>query len=561
MALTESFFEGSTTKALLDQTIGDCLKEKARRQPNHPALVVRHQQIRWSYAELQTQVDRLATGLHRLGIEKGDRVGIWAPNCYQWLLVQFATARLGAIMVCINPNYQKTELKYALNKVQCKALVCAEGFRGSDYLAMLETLAPELPHTHSGMALNASALPSLRHVVTMGPARPGYIAFDWLMADLDAEEEALLDSLDLSPQDPINIQFTSGTTGNPKGATLSHYNILNNAMLVGDAMGMTAADKLCIPVPLYHCFGMVLGSLLCVAHGATAVFPAEAFDAESTLRAVSEERCTALHGVPTMFINELAHPDFASFDLSSLRTGVMAGATCPVELMKKVMGPLHMPEILISYGQTESSPINHTTLRDDPLEKRIGTVGKAAEHQQVKIVDAFGQVVPIGERGEICNRSYSVMLGYWDDPQKTAEAIDEEGWLHSGDLGVMDQDGYVQVVGRIKDMIIRGGENIYPREIEEFYYRHPKVQDIQVFGIPDDKYGEQVCAWVMLRKGQQADIEEMRAFAQGELAHFKIPKYFHFVEAYPMTVTGKIQKFRMRELMLESLAEALAKQG
>lgn len=553
MAKTASHSFGDTQTPLLNMTIGDCLKEKATLHPDHPALVVRHQQIRWSYSQLLEQVDRLAISLLRLGIEKGDRVGIWAPNCYQWLLVQFATARLGAIMVCINPNYQKSELAYALNKVQCKALICAEGFRQSNYLAMLEALAPELAHTHSGAELDAQALPSLRHIITMGKARPGYLAFDWLMGDLTAEDSALLDALDLSPQDPINIQFTSGTTGNPKGATLSHHNILNNAKLVGDAMGMSPADKLCIPVPLYHCFGMVLGSLLCVAHGATAVFPAEAFDADSTLKAVSEERCTALHGVPTMFIAELEHPQFDQFDLTSLRTGVMAGATCPVELMKKVIGKLHMEEVLIAYGQTESSPINHITLRDDPLEKRIGTVGRAGAHQEVKIVDAFGDEVPLGERGEICNRAYSVMLGYWDDPQKSAETVDQDGWLHSGDLGVMDQDGYVQVVGRIKDMIIRGGENIYPREIEEFYYRHPKVQDIQVFGIPDDKYGEQVCAWVMLRSGQQADAEEMRAFAEGELSHFKIPRHFHFVDHYPMTVTGKIQKFRMRELMLQSL--------
>lgn len=557
MAAMESMFKGESQPPLSFQTIGDCLKDRAKAHPNRLAVVVRHQNIRWTYRQFQQQVDRLATGLYRLGIEKGDRVGIWAPNCYQWLLVQFATARLGAIMVCINPNYQKPELAYALNKVQCKALVCAEGFRHLNYLAMLDDLAPELARTTSGKPLKAKALPHLRHVITLGKAHNGYLAFDWLMADFSASDRALLDALELTPGEPINIQFTSGTTGNPKGATLSHHNILNNAALVGEAMDLGPKDKLCIPVPLYHCFGMVLGSLLCVTRGAAMVFPGEAFDAASTLAAVSEEKCTALHGVPTMFIAMLEHPDFAQFDVSSLRTGVMAGATCPMELMKKVMGPLHVPEILIAYGQTESSPINHITRRDDPLEKRITSVGRAGAHQEVKLVDPMGRTVALGEKGEICNRSYSVMLGYWDDAQKTDDAIDSHGWLHSGDLGIMDAEGYVQVVGRLKDMIIRGGENIYPREVEECFYRHPKVQEIQVFGIPDERYGEAVCAWVQARKGQSLSRDELVEFAREQLAHFKIPKYFHFVDNYPMTVTGKIQKFKMRELMLESLKDAV----
>ncbi|WP_341501286.1 AMP-binding protein [Gallaecimonas sp. GXIMD4217] len=556
MALKESHFTGPNKETLWHKTIGQRFDEVVAAQPDHLALVVRHQDIRWSYSDYRQQVDRLAMGLLALGIEPGDRVGIWAPNCVQWCLVQFATAKIGAIMVCINPSYRSFELDFALNKVQCKALVTARGFKGSDYLAMLAELAPELAQCRPG-ELRAHALPHLRHVIALGDeAVAGCWRFDDILSDSDELRQRLtLRGRQLNPDSPINIQFTSGTTGSPKGATLTHNNILNNARLVGDGMHFGPSDRLCIPVPLYHCFGMVLGNLLCVAHGATAVFPAESFDPVSTLEAVQEEGCTALHGVPTMFIAELECPQFERFDLSTLRTGIMAGSPCPVEVMHKVMARMHMQEVLIAYGQTEASPINHMTLADDPLDKRIGTVGKAGEQVEVKIVDPLGQTLPIGEQGEICSRGYNIMHGYWGDEARTREAIDEAGWLHSGDLGIMDEDGYVQVVGRIKDMIIRGGENIYPREVEEFFYSHPKIQDVQVFGVPDEKYGEQVCAWIRLKEGQQASEEELRTFARERITHFKIPRYIRFVEQYPMTVTGKIQKFRMREAMTQELAE------
>ena len=550
-----SFSSGPTKQLLMNETIGECLRKTAASYPDHDALIVRHQDIRWNYTEYLQKIDELATGLLALGIEPGDRVGIWAPNCYEWCLAQFATASMGAIMVCINPAYRLYELEYALNKVQCRAIIAAERFKTSDYLGMLQELAPELASCEPG-SLRAEKLPHLEIVVRMGDGKtPGMYNFtDVCSMGDDGDFQRLAElGASLEPGSAINIQFTSGTTGNPKGATLTHHNILNNGKLVGDGMKLTENDRLCIPVPLYHCFGMVMGNLACITHGSAAVFPGDAFEPTTTLQAVSEERCTALHGVPTMFIAELDDPGFAQYDLGSLRTGIMAGATCPVEVMRKVIDRMHMGDVLIAYGQTETSPVNHMTATDDPIEKRVGTVGRTAPHLEVKITDETGNTVPVGERGEICVRGYSVMLGYWDDEQRTAETIDGEGWLHSGDIGIMDEEGYVQVVGRIKDMIIRGGENVYPREVEEFLYTHPAILEAQVFGIPHGKYGEEVCAWIQLQEGQELSEEELRDFCRDRITHFKIPSQIRFVGEFPMTVTGKIQKFLMRDAMAEEL--------
>ena len=555
MTLTLSQCRGPDDLPLLNQTIGEAFVATAERFPDRPALVVRHQGIRWNYAEYRREVDRLAAALLVLGIEPGDRVGIWAPNCYEWCLTQYATARVGAIMVCINPAYRLYELEYALNKVECKALITAERFKSSDYLGMLQTLAPEVARATPGH-LDAHKLPHLKAVIRMGEEQtPGMFNFNALRAAVTAEDIARVDGVagQLRPGDPINIQFTSGTTGNPKGATLTHRNILNNGRIVGAGMRLTEHDRLCVPVPLYHCFGMVMSSLACITHGAAAVFPSDAFDPLATLEAVAAERCTALHGVPTMFIAELDHPRFAEFDLSTLRTGIMAGAPCPVEVMNRVLTQMHMAEVLIAYGQTETSPVNHMTRTDDPIGKRVGSVGRPAAHCETKIVDAEGHTLPVGEKGEICCRGYAVMHGYWDDEQRTRETIDAQGWLHSGDIGVMDAEGYVQVTGRIKDMIIRGGENIYPREVEEFLYTHPDIQDVQVFGVPDAKYGEQVCAWIRVRPGAALDADQVRHFCKEQITHFKVPRFIRFVDDFPMTVTGKVQKFRMREQMIAEL--------
>jgi fatty-acyl-CoA synthase len=551
MRLSLSECSGPDNSPLLNQTIGDALCDIAARFPDTEALVVRHQGIRWTWAEYLREIDRLAAGLLRLGVAAGDRVGIWAPNCSEWCLTQFATARIGAIMVCLNPAYRLYELEYALNKVQCKVIITAEQFKSSDYLGMLQTLAPELARSRPGH-LESHKLPHLKTVIRMGDdASAGMFNFDEVRDAASAADIARVNGIaaDLRPGDPINIQFTSGTTGNPKGATLTHLNILNNGKIVGDGMRLGASDRLCIPVPLYHCFGMVMGNLACMTHGATAVFPAESFDPLATLETVAEERCTALHGVPTMFIAELDHPRFADFDLRTLRTGIMAGAPCPVEVMNKVLTRMHMSEILIAYGQTETSPVNHMTVADDPIDKRVASVGRPAPHCEIRIIDADGNVVPVGEKGEICCRGYAVMRGYWDDAEKTRETIDAQGWLHSGDIGVMDEQGYTQVTGRIKDMIIRGGENIYPREVEEFLYTHPDILDVQVFGVPDPKYGEQVCAWIRTRPGATLSTADVQSFCKDQITHFKIPRHIRFVDEYPMTVTGKIQKFRMREEM------------
>jgi fatty-acyl-CoA synthase len=553
--LTLSEATGSTREPLLEITIGDAFRGTAERFPEQLALVVRHQGIRWTWAEYAREVDRLAAGLLTLGIVPGDRVGIWSPNRVEWCLTQFATARIGAIMVCVNPAYRLYELEYALNRVECKALITAPRFKSSDYLGMLQTLAPELARCAPGH-LDSHALAHLKIVIRMGEERTaGMFNFDAL-CDVGPGDIAQIDHVaaGLRASDPINIQFTSGTTGNPKGATLTHRNILNNGMILGDCMRLTETDRLCVPVPLYHCFGMVMSNLACMTHGSATVFPGEGFDALATLEAVAEERCTALHGVPTMFIAELEHPRFGEFDLSSLRTGVMAGSPCPVEVMNKVIAQMHMSEVLIAYGQTETSPINHMTAIDDPIDKRVGTVGRPAAHCEIRICGTDGSTLPVGEHGEICCRGYSVMEGYWGDADKTRETIDQDGWLHSGDIGVMDEGGYTQITGRIKDMIIRGGENIYPREVEEFLYSHPSILDVQVFGVPDQKYGEQLCAWIRTRPGTSLTAGEVQAFCRDRITHFKIPRHIRFVDEFPMTVTGKVQKFRMREEMAVELA-------
>lgn len=555
--LDQSYYCGASTTQIIYETIGVYFDRICGQYPDKDALVVRHQDVRWTYRELQQKVDELAVGLLALGIEPGDRVGIWGPNSYEWVTVQLATAKIGAIMVCINPAYRLYELEFALNKVECKVVVTAEKFKTSDYLGMLNTLAPELADSKPG-ALQAEKLPHLRTVIRMGAGETaGMLNFGavcGLGGEKDGDQLRALEGL-LKPDDAINIQFTSGTTGNPKGATLTHCNILNNGYLAGEAMRLTEADRLCIPVPLYHCFGMVLAVLACVSHGSAMVFPGEAFDPLETLQTVEAEGCTALHGVPTMFITELDHPRFGEFDLSSLRTGIMAGAPCPVEIMKRVISQMHMEDILIGYGQTEVSPLNHMTLPNDSLERRTETVGRAVPWVEIKVIDDANRVVPIGEKGEICTRGYSVMREYWNDPERTAETIDEAGWLHSGDLATMDKEGYVRIVGRIKDMIIRGGENIYPREVEEFLYQHPAISEVQVFGIPHEKMGEEVCAWVQLNEGQSMTEDELKAFCQDQITHFKIPRHVRFVTEYPMTVTGKIQKFVMRDQMVAALKE------
>jgi fatty-acyl-CoA synthase len=550
-----SHVRGATDIPLSDATAHRFLLDTVRKFPTRPAVVFREQAIRWTWREFADEVDLLASGLCSLGVEPGERVGIWSPNRSEWLLTQFATARIGAILVNINPAYRLAELEYALNKVGCKALVAAEQFKTSKYLEMLQTLAPELATSEPGM-LNAARFPELCAVIRMGDgATPGMLRFaDVMSRGREHLDTTRLDTLEaaLNTHDPINIQFTSGTTGNPKGATLTHHNVVNNARYIARAMRLTEQDSLCIPVPLYHCFGMVLAVLACVSTGTTMVFPGEAFNPTATLAAVDEERCTALHGVPTMFIAELDLPDFDKYDLSRLRTGIMAGSPCPIETMKRVVSRMNLREITIAYGMTETSPVSFQSSTTDPLDKRTTTVGQVAPHLEVKLVDPLGNVVPVGDTGELCTRGYSVMKGYWGDEEKTREAI-IDGWMHTGDLGTLDDEGYCNIVGRLKDMLIRGGENIYPREIEEFLFRHPKIQSVQVFGVPDEKYGEEVCAWIVLRAGEHASLEEIRQFCDGQIAHYKIPRYVKFVDELPMTITGKVQKFIMRARMIEEL--------
>jgi len=553
--LVSSYDQGSRETPLIEQTIGDFFDAMASRFPDNEALVSCHQQIRYTYRQLQQESTRLASALLELGVRPGDRVGIWSHNNAQWLLTQIATAKAGIILVNINPAYRLAELEYALNKVGCKALITMTTFKTSNYIEMVQAIAPELTSSKPG-TLQAAKVPALKTVIQLGEdSVPGMLRFADLMAMGNSDDARLVQlGKTLKSTEPINIQFTSGTTGFPKGAMLTHRNVLNNGFFIGEAMRLTPQDRLCIPVPLYHCFGMVLGNLACLTHGATIVYPNEAFDPLSVLEAVQQERCTGLHGVPTMFIAELDHPRFKEFDLSTLRTGIMAGSPCPIEVMKRVVSDMNMREVTIAYGMTETSPVSCQSTTDTPLEKRVSTVGKAQPHLEVKIVNPeTGETVPVGTSGELCTRGYSVMHGYWEDPQKTAEAIDAEGWMHTGDLAVMDAEGYVNISGRIKDMVIRGGENIYPREIEEFLYRHPAVQDVQVVGVPDKKYGEELCAWIILRPGAELDEDGVREFCRGQIAHYKVPRYIRFVSAFPMTVTGKVQKFRMRELMKEEL--------
>jgi fatty-acyl-CoA synthase len=551
-----SYTSGTSEKSLLGVTIGDMFDAVAAQFPDNEALVVRHQGLRYSYAQLKAEVDRCARGMLAIGVERGERVGIWSPNRAEWPITQFATSKIGAILVNINPAYRLHELEYALGQAGVSTLIIAPEFRGADYTAMALELAPEL-RAHERDALRAARLPELRRVIRLGDgAAPGMRSWAELLAAAEGvSAEALAErQAELQFDDPINIQYTSGTTGYPKGATLSHHNILNNGYFVAELMRFTDKDRLVIPVPLYHCFGMVMGNLGCVTHGATMIYPSEGFDPLAVLQAVEEERATALYGVPTMFIAELDHPEFSRLDLSSLRTGVMAGSPCPVEVMKKVQSLMHMAEVEICYGMTETSPVSFQTRVGAPLAKQVGTVGQIHPHVEVKIVDPeTNALLPVGRSGELCTRGYSVMLGYWNNEEATRGAIDQAGWMHTGDLAVMDDEGYVNIVGRIKDMIIRGGENVYPREIEEFLYTHPKVSDVQVIGVPDAKYGEEIMAWVKLKPGMSADPEEIRAFCRGQIAHFKIPRYVKFVEGFPMTVTGKIQKFLMREQSVEEL--------
>jgi fatty-acyl-CoA synthase len=539
-----SYDHGVSDKKLIGETIGAFFDRAVETWRDREALVVRQQNVRWSWGELGRRVDDLAAGLLSLGLERGDRVGIWAPNRSEWTLAQFATAKAGLVLVNVNPAYRRSELEYAMNKVECKALILAPALKTSNYLEITDDL------------VKANKLPHLRHIVRLGSEKtPGMLNFDDVAtAGGNAEKMKLAD---LGPKlqfdDAINIQFTSGTTGHPKGATLSHHNILNNGYFVAEGLKLTPADRLCIPVPLYHCFGMVMGNLGCLTHGSTMVYPAEAFDPLATLQAVAEERCTALFGVPTMFIAQLDHPEFARFDLKSLRTGIMAGSPCPIEVMKKVQSQMNMGEVTIAYGMTETSPVSTQCATDDPVERRVSTVGQVMPHLEIKIVDPEGKAVPRGATGEFCTRGYSVMKGYWNDAAKTRDAIDEAGWMRTGDLATMDAEGYVNIVGRLKDMVIRGGENVYPREIEEFLYSHPKIQDVQVIGVPDPRYGEEICAWIKLHGGQSATPEEIREFCKGQIAHYKIPRYIEFVPEFPMTITGKIQKFVMREQTIAKL--------
>jgi fatty-acyl-CoA synthase len=538
--MTDSYARGDTSAAMLDETIGANLERAVARFGQREALISCAQGRRYTYAQLGTAVDELARALMAAGLATGDRIGIWAPNCAEWTLVQYATAKLGAILVNVNPAYRTSELEYALKQSGCRMLVAAPAFKTSDYRAMIEGVRPSLPELERVVFLDS---PDWDELMAGAPDVPA----DELRARSDA----------LAPDDPINIQYTSGTTGFPKGATLTHRNILNNGYFVGEGCRYTEEDRICIPVPFYHCFGMVMGNLGATTHGAAMVIPAPAFEPEATLRACAQERCTSLYGVPTMFIAQLDHPRFADYDLSSLRTGIMAGSPCPVEVMKRVIEQMHMSEVGICYGMTETSPVSTQTAHDDPLDKRVGSVGRVHPHVEVKIVDPEGgATVARGDPGELCTRGYSVMAGYWNDPERTAEAIDPDGWMHTGDLATMDEEGYVNIVGRSKDMVIRGGENVYPREVEEFLYSHPDIADVQVIGVPDERFGEELMAWVIPRAGASLDADAVRAFCQGRIAHYKIPRYVKTVDAFPMTVTGKVQKFKMREQAIDELGLA-----
>ena len=550
-----SYSQGPQDKALLAMTIGQAFDQTAARYAGNDALVVCHQQQRFTWAQLAAAVDLHARGLLALGLRPGDRLGVWAPNCVEWFLCQFASAKIGVILVNINPAYRLSELEYVLQQSACQWLVCAGSFKTSNYHAMLQELIPALADSAAGQ-LESESFTALRGVISLDAQPPaGFLPWSQLStlaAGVNAEQ---LDRRQASvqPGQAVNIQYTSGTTGFPKGATLSHHNILNNGYMVGESLGLTSSDRLVIPVPLYHCFGMVMGNLGCVTHGTTMIYPGEAFDPGLTLQAVAQERATALYGVPTMFIAMLDHPPRAEFDLSSLRTGIMAGATCPIEVMRRVISEMHMGEVQIAYGMTETSPVSIQTAPADDLELRVTTVGRTQPQLENKLIDAEGNVVVRGAIGELCTRGYSVMLGYWNNPQATREAIDSEGWMHTGDLAQMDEQGYVRIVGRNKDMIIRGGENIYPRELEEFFFTHPAVADVQVVGIPDARYGEEIVAWIKFHPGHTANELELQTWCKSRIAHFKTPRYFKFVDVFPMTVTGKIQKFKMREISIQEI--------
>ena len=551
-----SYVAGTSDDPLKYMTISQLLDRACARHGGRTAAIFAENKLSLSWYDLRERSNDVAAGLLALGIGRGDRVGIWAPNRAEWLYVQFGTARIGAILVNINPAYRSSELEYALNKVGCKALIMARRHRSSDYVEMLRTVVPEVDREAN--PLQAAKLPKLKHVVVLddGPHPRGARLFSQLMSLAGPGHRGRLDGLSaaLDPDDAINIQFTSGTTGSPKGATLTHFNIVNNARYAAKAMALFAEDRLCIPVPLYHCFGMVLGVLTCTAVGAGMVFPGEGFDAEATLAAVARYKCTALHGVPTMFIAQLEHPNFANYDTSTLRTGIMAGAPCPIDTMRAVIDRMHMREVTIGYGMTETSPLSFQSRTDDPIDRRVSTVGRILPHAEVKIVDANGKVARLGELGELCTRGYGVMRGYWDDPERSAEALDAAGWMHSGDLATIDEHGYCTIVGRLKDMLIRGGENIYPREIEEFLLRHPKVQSAQVFGVPDHRLGEEVCAFIVLKPNQSATAEEIQSFCRSQISHHKVPRYIRFVPEFPMTATGKPQKYVMREQIVGELA-------
>ena len=542
-----SHVRGTTDSELSRSTLHALLADAARRWPARDAAVFAEQRLRYTWQQLHDEVETAAAGLWALGVRRGERVGIWSPNRAEWLLTQFATARIGAILVNINPAYRLSELEYALNKSGVSLLVSAAAFKSSNYLGMLQNL---------GAGQGAGRLPTLRTVVRMGDEPTAGMRNWHELMTLGREHfrELTAESV-LDCDDAINIQFTSGTTGAPKGATLTHHNIVNNAIAVARCMRFTEHDALAIPVPLYHCFGMVLGVLACVSSGAKMVFPGEGFEPRATLAAVEAEACTALHGVPTMFIAELDHPEFALFDLHTLRTGIMAGAPCPVEVMKRVQREMHMREVTIAYGMTETSPVSFQSATDDPLDKRVSTVGRILPHLEVKIVDGDGNVVPVGEKGELCTQGYSVMQGYWNDPQRTSESV-RDGWMHTGDLATLDAEGYCNIVGRVKDMVIRGGENVYPREVEEFLFTHPKVAAVQVFGVPDVRYGEELAAWIITKPGQACTEDEIRAFCREQIAHYKVPRYIRFVDELPVTVTGKPQKFVMREAMVRELGLA-----
>ena len=535
-AIEHSHTAGSTEVPLLEETIGANLERAVASFPDREALISRHQGVRYTYSELNAAVDEVARGLLALGLGHGDRLGIWSPNCAEWVLIQFATAKIGVILVNVNPAYRTSELEYALRQSGCRVLIAAPAFKSSDYVAMVEEVAPSTP--------------SLERTIFLG-------SDDWdglLAGAADADESKLGEiSASLECSEPINIQYTSGTTGMPKGATLSHRNILNNGYFVGRGCRYTEEDRVCIHVPFYHCFGMVMGNLACTTHGACMVVPQAAFEPGSVLETVEAERCTSLYGVPTMFIAELQHPDFEKRDLSSLRTGIMAGAPCPVEVMREVIDRMHMSDVTIAYGMTETSPVSTQTAADDDLERRVSTVGRVHPHVEIKVIDADGATVACGQPGEFCTRGYSVMRGYWDEPERSAEAIDADGWMHTGDLATIDEYGYAKIVGRSKDMVIRGGENVYPREVEEFLYGHPAIADVQVVGVPDERFGEELLACVVAKPDADIDEEQVRDFCRGKIAHYKVPRYVKFVDGFPMTVTGKVQKFKLREQAIQEL--------